>query len=58
MASDHLWAETEDGLWCECCGNHIAARWHLDDEDYTPPDECRQCGFPDPEAVAEYHCGD
>ena len=44
---------TEDGLWCTVCGECIAAPWNLD-EDYTPPDCCPCCGWPDefdPDAV-------
>jgi hypothetical protein len=28
------------------------------DPHFVEPEECRQCGFPDADAVAEYHCGD
>lgn len=49
---EHPWSMSDGRLWCECCGNMIAR-----DDDETIPEECRQCGFPDAEAVAEYHCG-
>jgi hypothetical protein len=44
---DHPWEQNEWGLWCLCCGNHIARADELDDEDYKAPEMCRQCGFPD-----------
>lgn len=43
----------EHGLWCASCGECVA-RGGLDD-DNCEPDECRCCGYPDPESVAEYH---
>ena len=46
------WDMNDGALWCPSCGNMIAR----DDDDHIP-DEFRQCGFPDPEAVADYHCG-
>lgn len=49
---DHPWEHNSDGFWCGSCGYLVA---HPDAE--TLPETCRQCGFPDPEAVAEYHCG-
>lgn len=53
----HPWNETADGLWCECCGNLIASRRQREDEGFVAPEDCRQCGFPDPEEVAHYHFG-
>lgn len=52
--TDHPWDENEHGLWCPCCGNHIAAPWNMEDEDFQAPTICKQCGFPDeidPEAI-------
>lgn len=46
------WSMNDGALWCPSCGDMIAR----DDDDHIP-DECRQCGFPDPERVADYHCG-
>ena len=51
---EFAWEQNEHGLWCPVCGNHIAAPWHLEDDDYMPPETCPQCGFPDeldPEAI-------
>ena len=48
----HFWPMTEwanvneDGIWCPHCGHHVAAPWSVD-EDWTEPDECRECGFPE-----------
>lgn len=53
-ATDHPLYRNEHGLWCPCCGNHIAASWTMEEEDYEPPMICKQCGFPDeidPEAI-------
>ena len=50
----HPFDQNKDGLWCTVCGEHIAAPWHLEDDDYTPPSDCTNCGWPDefdPEAV-------
>jgi len=44
---DHLWAENEHGLWCPNCGEHHAAPWEMDDEDFSPRLTCRACGFPE-----------
>lgn len=41
------WDQNEHGLWCPACGDLIAPTWFLDDEDYQPPEVCKQCGFPD-----------
>lgn len=46
------WDMNDGALWCPSCGNMIAR-----DTDDHIPEECRQCGFPDPEAVADYHFG-
>ena len=43
----------EDGLWCDFCGELQQAACHID-ADYIPPSECRECGAPDPEEMAEY----
>jgi len=51
---DH-WALSDDGYWCPSCGELIARP--EDAQAGHLPDECRTCGFPDPGAVAEYHCG-
>lgn len=44
---DSPWDENEHGLWCPNCGNHIAAPWNLEDEDFTPPESCKGCGYPE-----------
>ena len=46
------WDMNDGAFWCPSCGDMVAR-----DTDDIIPDECRQCGFPDPEAVADYHCG-
>lgn len=46
----------EHGLWCPSCGECVAPGGI--DEDGGEPSECRCCGYPDAEAVADYHCGD
>ena len=44
----------EYGLWCDFCGDLLAAPWQMD-ADFEPPECCRQCGAPDDiEAMAEY----
>lgn len=43
----HPWDRSEHGLWCPACGEMIARQEKADEEDYEPPDSCRQCGFPD-----------
>jgi hypothetical protein len=53
--TEQPWATNDDGYWCPSCGDLIARpetaeAGHL-------PDSCRQCGFPDPLEVAEYHLG-
>lgn len=53
-----IWSRNEHGLWCECCGNLIASPRTADADDYQAPEQCGQCGFPDPESVAAYHFGD
>lgn len=52
------WDWNEHGLWCTACGNHIAAAWTIDDDDYDPPETCKQCGFPDFEEGVGYFTGD
>lgn len=47
----------EDGLWCDYCGELQQAAFHIDD-DYEPPENCRACGAPDPEDMAEYFTGE
>jgi rubrerythrin len=50
----HKFEQNEHGLWCQVCGEHIAAPWHLADEDFQAPDNCPNCGWPDefdPESV-------
>lgn len=41
------WEPNEHGLWCINCGDCIAPSWFFDDEDYEPPESCRQCGYPE-----------
>jgi ribosomal protein L37E len=48
--NEHPWTLNEYGYWCTCCGFLVA---HPDEAD-TLPDECRQCGFPDAEKLADY----
>lgn len=40
------------------CGNHIATAAEADEEDYQPPDCCKQCGFPDFEDGPGYFLDD
>lgn len=55
----HPWSENEHGLWCPACGYHIAAPWTLEDEeDYVPPDSCKECGYPDFEDGTDYFTDD
>lgn len=49
------WSVNEDGHWCPSCGYLVARPEWLQDGAHLP-DECRQCGYPDAGAVAEYHC--
>lgn len=46
------WEMNYDGYWCGACGYFVA---QLSSE--TQPDECRQCGYPDAEKVADYFVG-
>ncbi|MGI9422722.1 MAG: hypothetical protein ACR2PA_05985 [Hyphomicrobiaceae bacterium] len=40
--------ETQDGIWCNACGELIAAGWQLVEEpDIEPPKQCPRCGWPD-----------
>lgn len=52
------WSTNEAGLWCMSCGNLVASARGAEEEGFVEPEACRQCGFPDIEAVADYHCGD
>lgn len=54
----HPWEENEHGMWCPACGNHIAASWSLDEPGYTPPETCRDCGFPEFEDGTGYFTDD
>lgn len=47
MCSEHPYAETSQGLWCNVCGNHVATDYDLEDEGFEPPTDCPQCGWPD-----------
>lgn len=49
------WTFNEHGYWCECCGHMIAP---ADADEASLPEDCSQCGFPDPERVAAYHFAD
>lgn len=49
------WATKDDGYWCPSCGDLIA-RPETAQAGFLP-DECKQCGFPDMDKVAEYHIG-
>jgi hypothetical protein len=51
------WSANEQGLWCLSCGNLVATAHAAGEPDFVEPDECRQCGYPDPDAVADYHVG-
>jgi predicted RNA-binding Zn-ribbon protein involved in translation (DUF1610 family) len=44
---DIPWEHNEHGLWCPACGDLLAASWHCEEEDFEPPEVCKQCGFPD-----------
>lgn len=50
------WHLNSDGLWCPSCGNRVAGQQAVDNDE-PEPEECRECGFPDPERVADYHVG-
>jgi hypothetical protein len=52
--ADDPWEENDHGLWCPACGYHIAPSWFLKDEEYEPPETCKQCGFPDFEEGTGY----
>lgn len=40
------WADVNaDGVWCPHCGDLVAPP--TIDEDWTEPDECRACGYPE-----------
>lgn len=43
---DHPFTVNEWGLWCNNCGEHIAAARDVD-ETYVPPENCKSCGWPD-----------
>lgn len=55
---ENFWDENEHGLWCGCCGDRVASNREVQNEEFIAPESCRQCGFPDPELVAQYHCPD
>lgn len=46
------WLENEYGAFCPCCQESIAAG----SESYDWG--CDTCGYPDPQAIADYHAGD
>lgn len=50
----HPWEQNADGLWCPCCGHHIATADQLRNAEYTPPDTCPECGFPEFEDGFDY----
>jgi hypothetical protein len=52
--AEHPWDRNEHGLWCPACGDIIASSSRADEDDYEPPDTCRQCGFPDFEDGLDY----
>lgn len=52
-----IWATNDQGLWCTCCGYLVAGAREADAVEFVEPEECRQCGFPDVDAMADYHCG-
>jgi hypothetical protein len=58
MRLDIPWEENSFGLWCPACGDLIAPSFHMDDEDFTPPECCKQCGFPDFEDGTGYFTDD
>lgn len=37
----------DHGLCCDICGYHVTASWNMEDDDYTPPENCPNCGAPD-----------
>ena len=53
MSEEVVWELNQHGYWCSSCGYLVA---HRDSE--VQPQDCRQCGFPDPGAVAEYQLGE
>ena len=50
------WMVNEDGHWCPSCGDLIARPEELESGAHLP-DECCLCGYPDTDAVADYHLG-
>lgn len=54
MVAEIEWMLNEHGHWCSCCGYLVAGP---DAGEGSLPEECSQCGFPDAEAVADYHFG-
>lgn len=48
----HPWDMNEHGYWCTSCGD-LVGRADVDED--RLPTECRHCGFPDPDKVADYH---
>ena len=50
------WSVNEDGHWCPSCGELIARPEWLECGAHLP-DECKTCGYPDADAVADYHYG-
>lgn len=49
------WAVNDDGYWCQSCGN-LVARPETAEAGHLP-EECSECGYPDPASVAAYHLG-
>lgn len=45
------WIENQYGAFCPCCGDNIPSG----SEDYDWG--CGACGYPDPQAVADYEAG-
>jgi hypothetical protein len=46
----------EHGIWCLSCGEIIAAPWNLS-KDWSAPESCKTCGFPDFEDGGVYFTG-
>lgn len=55
---DTPWDRNEHGLWCTACGYLVAQPETADEDGYQPPDNCKQCGFPDFEDGTGYFTDD
>lgn len=56
---DDPWDYNEHGAWCNSCGELVGDAEEVESKDWSPPLECRCCGFPeDIEKMAEFHGGE